>query len=152
MRTMLEASFHRIKSNAERYGMKVNAQKTQLLCTSTAINYDVRAYIEVEGTVITSRDTLTTVGYTMGRRPGPYQHIKQIRRKYGARAGILRHLKKIGIDAPSLVQIYTSLIRLVFEYSCVAFHTCLTADLSEALERLQRISLKTIFGLEKMYE
>ena len=37
------------------------------------------------------------------------------------------------------------------EYASAAFHTCLTADQSEGLERLQRTSLKNIYGVNKSY-
>ena len=93
-----------------------------------------------------------TVGYTLGRRAGAAEHLKTISRKFGARAGILRHLKKIGIQNDTLVRIYTSLIRLVFEYAAACYHPGLTADQSEQLERLQRISLKVIYGLTTTYQ
>ena len=75
-------------------GMKVNAQKTQLLCTSTAMNYQVWSFIWTGGIKITSGETLKTVGYTFGRRPGPHEHIKELRRKFAARTGDRTAFKK----------------------------------------------------------
>ena len=106
--------------------MKVNPSKTQLLCTTTAINYDIRAYIYTEEGPLISGDTLTTVGYTLGRRSGAGEHIKKVRQKYGSRAGILRHLKKIGIYKPVLTKIYTSHLRPLFEYGIPCFGQSLT--------------------------
>ena len=137
--------------NAAKIGMVVNPQKTQLLCSTTAINYDVRAYVYVNGEELSSKDNLKTVGFTLGRRPGAAEQVKAMRRKYGARCGILRHLKKMDFDTGTLVQIYCSLIRPVMEYSSNAFHTILTREQSEDIERLQRKALKTIFGQEKPY-
>ena len=97
-------------------------------------------------------DDLTTVGYPLGRQPGAHEHLKRIRQKFGARAGIIRHLKKIGIETGVLTKIYTSLVRPVFEYAAVCSNAGLTEEQSEALERLQRISLKNIFGLSTSYE
>lgn len=70
-----------VMENAARIGMVVNPLKTQLLCTTTAINYDVRSFIIVEGKEILSSDTLKSVGFTFGRRLGAGDHMKTIRRK-----------------------------------------------------------------------
>ena len=145
----LEDYFENVRREAAATGMRVNPSKTQLLCTNTSINYDIRAYVKIDGTTLWSGDTLKTVGYTLGRRAGAAEHIKSMRRKFGARAGILRHLKKIGIQNDTLVKIYASLIRPVLEYAAACFHPGLTGDQSE---RLQRVSLKIIFGLTTPYE
>ena len=117
--------------------MVVNPSKTQGICTTTAINSEVRSYLYMDGQKLDSSDTLKSVGYTMSRRPGPGEHVKSRRRKNGARAGVIRHLKKIGFEEKSLVDIYCCLIRPIFEYVSSAFHTCLTKEQSESLERLQ---------------
>ena len=57
----------------------------------------------------------------------------------------------IGIGSGTLVKIYTALIRRIFEYALPCFATILTEEQSETLERFQRISLKTIYGLGKSY-
>ena len=132
-------------------GMVVNPEKTQLLCTTTAINYEIRSYITIDGKEIISRDTLKMVGYTFGRRPGASEHLKIIRKKYGARTGILRHLKKMSFCTKIMTEVYCSLIRPVLEYSANAFHTTLTQEQEEALERLQRMALKTIHGWTTPY-
>ena len=78
--------------------------------------------------------------------------MKTVRMKFGARAGILRHLKKIGIEPKILTQIYVALIvRPVFEYASACFHTGLTTEQSNRLEKMQRISLKIIYGLSTSY-
>ena len=131
--------------------MLVNDSKTQLLCITTAINYDVRAQIKVGDEIITSADTLKIVGFTFGRRPGAAAHVKALRRKYGVRAHIIRHLKQKNMDCNPLVKIYCSLIKPIFEYGAPAFHTMLMAEQGAELERMQRMTLKTIFGWDVLY-
>ena len=143
--------FENVKNNCERRGMRVNDGKTQLLCISTAINYDVRAEITAGESNIQSADTLKIVGFTFGRRPGAAAHVDALRRNYGARAHVIRHLKQNDIDQDTLVKVYCSLIRPIFEFAIPAFHTLLTDEQSEALERMQRQSLKTIFGWKVPY-
>jgi hypothetical protein len=64
----------------------------------------------------------------------------------------IRHLKKTGIPTNQLLKIYCAMIRPVLEFGAVSFHSLLTGEQSLALERLQRIALQTIYGVEKSYE
>ena len=91
-----------VMSNAAAIGMEVNPAKTQLLCITSAINYQVWSYIYCQGEKLASGDSLKLLGYTMGRRPTAEQHVKSLRRKYGARAWILRNLNQAGI-APAKI-------------------------------------------------
>lgn len=132
-------------------GDEGNDMKTQLLCLTSAINYDVRSFIRLPEGQLTSGETLKVVGFTFGRRPGPSEHIKALRRSYGARAWVLRHLKRIGMEEKLLVCVYCELIRPIFDYASRAFDTTMTDCQSESLEGLQRASLKTIFGFTVSY-
>ena len=138
-------------NNAAAIGMEVNPLKTQLLCLTSAINYQVRSYIYCGGDKLLSGENLKLLGYTMGRRPGAEQHIKDIRRKYGARAWILRNLRQADIPDQKLVQVYCALIRPILEYPAVVFHCGLAEESSDSLERLQSASLRTIFGHHTPY-
>lgn len=110
-----ESYFQNIRTNCDLRGMKVNDLKTQLLCLTSAINYDVRSFIRLPDGQLTSGDTLKVVGFTFGQRPGPAEHIKALRCSYGARAWVLRHLKRIGMEQKLLVRVYCELIRPIFE-------------------------------------
>ena len=79
------------------------------------------------------------------------EHIKQIRRAYGARAWILRRLTHENISPTKLIEAYCSLVPPVLEYPAVAFHSMLTEEASDSLERLQRLALKSIYGLDRSY-
>ena len=129
----------------------MNGQKTQMVCVTAAINAEVRSFIYIEGKRIDSGDELKLLGYNFGRRPRPDIHVREIRRKFGARSWILRILKHASIPEQSLTQVYCSLVRPILEYPSNVFHSALTEELSESLERLQRIALKSIYGLDKSY-
>ena len=79
------------------------------------------------------------------------EHIKHIRRSYGARSWILRRLVHENIDKKKLIDIYCSLIRPVLEYPAVVFHSMLSDEATDRLERLQRLALKSIYGLDCSY-
>lgn len=53
-----ELFLRRVAMNAKEIGMRVNPKKTQLLCTNTAINSDVRSYVFYDGERLESGDSL----------------------------------------------------------------------------------------------
>ena len=71
--------------------------------------------------------------------------IKSMRMRYWT----LRNLKSNGFTTEELVQVYKTMLRPVAEYGCVVFHSSLTDDQDERLERLQDHALKCIYGSEK---
>ena len=73
------------------------------------------------------------------------------RRKYSARSWTIRHLKRIGLDKTQLCRVYAALIRPVIEYAAPVYHHMLSDELSEDLERMQRMVLKVILGMNTPY-
>ena len=55
-------------------------------------------------------------------------------------------LKFIGMNLKDLVRVYIACIRSIFEYCCVVWSSSLTIAQGEALERVQKVSLKVILG------
>ena len=49
------------------------------------------------------------------------------------------------------MEVYKSLVRPCFDYSCVVYHSLLTKTLSEKLEKQQRRVLKIIYGFDVSY-
>ena len=141
----------RIEENCEKLGMAMNKAKTQILCITTAINYQVRSAIKIGDEVRKSQDTLKILGFTFGRRPTMHAHIETIRRKYAARSWSLIHLKRAGIPKAVLCQVFSSMIRPVIEYASVVYHSMLCEDLNEEIERFQRSALKIIYGFKVSY-
>lgn len=66
-----EKFYNLVADNAEGIGVKMNPNKTQLLCVSTAINYEVHSYIYIGDKLLISGDELKLLGYNFGRRPKP---------------------------------------------------------------------------------
>ena len=79
-------------------------------------------------------------------------HINLIKKKYRARSWLIRHLKNAGVPTCDLVKIYSTTVRSVIEYAAAIFHPMLTATQNEDIERLQRWTLKTIYGWDTPYD
>ena len=59
---------------------------------------------------------------------------------------MLTKLKYVGTPIEDLIEIYILFIRSVTEYCSVAFHSSLTFEESNKLERIQKTCLKIILG------
>ena len=59
---------------------------------------------------------------------------------------MITKLKYVGVKTEDLLDIYVLYIRSIAEYCSVAFHSSLTIELSDKLERIQRTSLKIMLG------
>ena len=62
-----------------------------------------------------------------------------------------RHLKRAGVPQEDLVALYKVLIRPVLDYASSVYHSQLTGEQTAALEKLQRDTLKTIYGFSTSY-
>ena len=59
---------------------------------------------------------------------------------------MITKLKYVGVSIEDLLDIYILFIRSVTEYCAVAFHSSLTKEQSEKLEKIQKTSLKVMLG------
>ena len=59
---------------------------------------------------------------------------------------MITKLKYVGVRIEDLLDIYVKYIRSLTEYCSVAFHSSLTVEQSNKIERIQKTSLKVILG------
>ena len=70
----------------------------------------------------------------------------EICQKAYSRLSIITKLKYVGVGFEDLLDIYILFIRSVTEYCAVAFHSSLTGQQSDKLEKIQKTCLKVILG------
>ena len=76
------------------------------------------------------------------------KNCQEIARKAYSRLSLITKLKYVGVNKSDLLDIYILFIRSVTEYCAVVFHSSLTQQECEKLERIQKTSLKIILGEE----
>ena len=146
------ADFYRtIESNSTTLGLKIHPEKTQLLCVSNAINYDVDSVINLPTTTIRSSETLKILGFVLNNKGNMSDQVKSIKGKFAASLWILRHLKRVGLSDGKLLAVYRCYILPQIEYGSVVYGSLLTQQQELALERLQSTALKTIRGWKTSY-
>ena len=139
-------AFRIITKNARRKGMKVNNSKTNVLCISDALNYSPKTFFfDSDGEKIESVSTMKLLGFYFSERPTVEAHLTSIKKKFRQRFWTLRHLKKVGFNEPELVKVYKSMLLPIADYCDVVYHSMLTDEGDQMLERLQVTALKCIF-------
>ena len=130
--------------------MKVNTNKTGLLCVSDSLSYKADVYIEDEdGNRIGTAATMKILGYTMSDMPGVHAQVEVARKRFRQRLWVLRHLRSLGFNSEELIRVYTTVVRPTTEYGAAVFHSQMTDEQEEELERLQNQALKCIYGIGK---
>ena len=74
------------------------------------------------------------------------RNCKEICIKAYSRLQMLTKLKYVGVQTEDLLEIYLLYIRSIAEYCSVAFHSSITIEDSEKLERIQKTCLRVILG------
>ena len=100
---------------------------------------------------IESLGGLILLGFAFDERPTVAAHMDLVRRKFYGRSWLLRHLKQAGVPLSDIAKIYAAVIRSVIEYAAPVYGPMMSGVQSEELERLQRQSLKLIYGYRTSY-
>ena len=74
------------------------------------------------------------------------RNTREIYLKAFARMSMITKLKYVGVGQEDLLDVYKLFIRSLLEYCSVAFHSRLTQEDIQDLERVQKTSLKVILG------
>ena len=147
-----EESFKNIMENATSIGMKINSEKTQLLCINDCNYSETNSFIYTDDdTKINSTCTMKTLGFIFSNRPNVVENTNYIIKKCNRSVWSLNHLKRAGISQPILLKVYCTMLRPVIEFCSAVYHSLLTEQQSDNLERLQKSALRIIYGFGKEY-
>ena len=128
--------------------MKVNAARTAILCISDALASKCESYIVgPDGQRITSGDGLRMLGFHFGNKPTVAVHVEKLRKRFRRRAWILMFLRHAGFNEDELAKVYRVIVRPVADYMSIVYHSMVTEQEDEVLERCQSQALKIIYGV-----
>ena len=136
-----------VKKNAEKKGLKVNEQKTGLMCISAARSFQASVTIDYNGQEVKGQETMKVLGVTLDSDCSFRTHVDNVSKKLRSRTWALGKLRKKGMKTNDLVRAYQSTIRPCAEYASPAWHSLLTINQSEQIERQQTQALKNIYGV-----
>lgn len=147
-----ESAYMTIEKNGEEVGLKINPDKTNLICFSDAIHSKYSCYININGKKVRSSSTMKMLGFMFSDKPNVSAHVEFTISKFMRAMWSINHLIKANLNTVTLVKTYCSMLRPILEFSSNVFHTMLTEDMSEKIERCQRRIMKLIYGLETDYK
>ena len=116
------------------------------MCVSAALSFDTKIEVNIQGESVSGSSSMKILGLTLDSDCTFKSHIASVRSKLRAKTWALAKLRKRGLGATDLVQVYKTLIRPTAEYLAPVWSPMITAEQSEMLERQQVQVLKNIFG------
>ena len=151
----VENMFERISVKSDFIGMRVNQDKTQMICISASITDTTTTYIRpnIKGTITETSSTksLKILGFWFDSRPGVSLQVEKICEKFRAKLWSLRILKRSGMKQTDLLRVYLCSLRPIIEYTCVTYGPMLTSTMADTIERLQLRAMKVVFGINVSY-
>lgn len=144
--------FHGINNKSNDIGMRVNPDKTQTLCISSATSKTSSSFINFENKRIESGPHLKILGFHFDTRPTVAYHVLVMISKARNRLWTLRFLKKSGLSENELLHVYKVFIRPILDFAVPTYHPQLTAEMSSNIEHIQASAMKIIFGRLVSYE
>ena len=147
----LSEEYMLIENGANKIGMKLNLQKTQILCISDAKNFEVSSFLRIKEVIMESQEKLKILGYVLDTSPGANAQVNNIKIKSAIKSWTMRHLKKAGVGVIHLVEIYTAFIRTSIEHCSNIYGGYLTREQETNIERIQANILKSIYGQKISY-
>ena len=140
-------AFQQIVRRAEAKGMQVNTKKTGMVCILDSLNYKTAAYIEDrDGVWVESGDKLKILGCHFSDCSNVGAYVDALKKRFGERYWVLRHLRRNGFSEEDLLKVYTSMVRPVAGCMQEVYHSMLTDPQDESIKRLQSHALRCIYG------
>ena len=148
--TELQHQIATIKQLSDSREMALNTSKTCLFIVNFTKNYQFRPLLQIPGCESNIDRALETklLGYWFSSDMKTDRHVQHILAISYKRIWTIRKLKKAGINNEDILYFYFMKIRSVLESNCVAFHSMLTQENSENIERIQKIVLRIILNEE----
>ena len=91
------------------------------------------------------------LGYTFSNAPTIQAQLDYLTRRANKRFFLILHYKRAGVPKERLKDIYCSMTRSILEYSSNVYHSQINIGQSNELERIQKRSLRAIYGYEYTY-
>ena len=127
--------------------MELNKEKTKVTLFNTACQRDFTPEISVDGKNLEVVEEYKLLGEMISSNLKWEANTEYITKRAFSRLWrMLRRLKNLGLNTPSLVKIFTTQIRSVLEFGAVTWHSMITKENSRTIERVQKSALAIIRG------
>lgn len=134
-----------ISAWTDRNLMKVNESKTKYMIFTRA-QADFVTRLSMNNSMVEKMEEMKVVGVWLTSDMKWDKNTRELAKKAYSRMSILTKLKYVGVSIEDLLDVYVLFIRSIVEYCSVVWHSRLTIELTNVLERVQKICLRVILG------
>ena len=124
--------------------MRINETKCNYMIFTRSTDFATR--LSINGNTIDRVQFTKLLGLWISEDLSWSKNCQEICKKAFSRISMITKLKYVGVSIEDLLDIYILFIRSVTEYCSVAFHSSLTQEQSDKLEKVQKTSLKIILS------
>ena len=142
----LQTQIDIIKDLSDRREMSLNTDKTCLFIVNFTHKHQFRPLLQIPGCASHLDRVLETklLGFWFTHDMKTHRHVEHILTICYKRLWAIPKLKKAGISDNDILHFYFMKIRSVLETNCAVFHSMLTQDNTNDIERVQKIVLRVI--------
>ena len=132
---------------------KINSKKSKTMIFNYTNDYQFTTQFYLENEPLEVISTIKLLGTIISSDLSWNLNTDEIIKKANARLQLLRKVSGFGASDQDLKEIYILFVRSILEKSAVVWHSSITVENKDDLERVQKTALKIILGLRyKSYE
>ena len=133
--------------------MKINSKKTKSMIFNFTEKYQFSTRLLLENEIIENLTSTRLLGTIISDDLSWDQNTKSIVTKANARMELVRKVASFGASEDDIKNVYFLFVRSLLEQSATLWHSSLTEENSNDLERVQKSAVKVILGTKyKKYE
>ena len=125
--------------------MKLNTDKTNYMVFSRS-EKEFATRLTLDGNTIDRVEETKLVGVWLTTWLDWEKNTREICKKAYARMTMITKFRYVGVSTDDLLHIYILYIRSLLEYCSVVWHSTLTGEQSQDIEKVQKLCLKIILG------
>ena len=126
--------------------MKLNTKKTKFILFNTCKNIDFIPAINLEGEEVQTVEEIKILGVVISSDLKFSQNTNYIVKKAFKRIWMLRRLQNLGASEKQLLDVYFKQVRSVLELAVPVWHSSLSKEDSQNIERVQKSAFQVILG------
>ena len=124
--------------------MELNIEKSKNMIFNFTYNYQFSTDISHHGNVLETVEETKLLGTIITSDLKWHKNTEYLVKKANARMRILHKISEFNAPREDLTTIYISYVRSILEQSCQVWHSSLTQEDTDDLERVQKSALKVI--------
>ena len=140
----IQKNIHSIAEWTEKKLMKLNQRKSCGIILNFTDNYQFTSRIEIDSQPLKLVSETKLLGLILRSDMKWSSNTEYSVKRANARMELLRRLAHFSAPVKDMVQVYITYIRSILEQSCVIWHSSLTEEDSQKLERVQRNACRNI--------